>query len=61
METKDCKHKDSKLESVLVNTHLCTKCGKNLVAHEVEIFNTYYEIGGFCDNKECERFLLLVV
>jgi len=61
METEKCNHKDIKVKSILFNTHLCIECGENLVSHEIEIFNSYYEIGGFCNNKDCKRFLLLTV
>lgn len=61
MNDQECKHEDMKLVGCIANTHLCFKCGKNLVSNEVEILNVYHEIGGFCDNEKCERFLLLVV
>lgn len=62
MENKEeCKHEDLKLVGAIANTHLCFKCGGNLVANEIEIFNQLYDVGGFCDNEKCERFLLLVV
>jgi hypothetical protein len=57
----NCKHEDIKLVGAIANTQLCFKCGNNLVANEIEILNTYYEVGGFCDNEKCERYLLLVV
>jgi len=38
----------------------CEKCGCSLVSHEIEIFNTYVEVGGYCDNPDCSRYKLLV-
>lgn len=52
---------DYKLVGAIANTHLCFKCGKELVANEIEILNQYYEVGGFCNDEKCERFLLLVI
>lgn len=49
------------LVGALKNTHLCVKCGNTLCANEIEILNSYYEVGGFCNNEKCERFLILVV
>lgn len=56
-----CHEHDLVLVGAITNTHLCLKCEKHLAASEVEILNQYYEIGSFCDNEECERYLLLVV
>ena len=39
----------------------CSKCGNNLLSNEIEIFGELFEIGGFCPNEKCERYLLLVV
>lgn len=58
---EECKHEDMKLVGAIANTHLCFKCGKNLVVSEIEILGSFYEIGGFCNDEKCERFLLLVV
>ena len=58
---EECKHEDMKLVGVIANTHLCFKCGGNLVSNEIEIFSEFHEVGGFCDNEKCERFLILVV
>ena len=56
-----CKHEDMKLVGAIANSHLCHKCGGNLLSNEIEILNVPHEIGGFCDNEKCERFLILVV
>lgn len=56
-----CKHEDTKLLGAIANTHLCFKCSGQLVCNEIEIFNSFHEVGGFCNNEKCERFLLLVV
>lgn len=61
MKEENCKHEDMKLVGIITNTHLCFKCGGHLSVNEIEIFNQFYEVGGFCDNEKCERFLLLVV
>jgi hypothetical protein len=58
---KDCNHEDVKLVGAIMNTERCFKCKGNLVANEIEILNMFYEVGGFCDNSECERYLILVV
>lgn len=58
---KECKHEDVKLVGAFINTHLCFKCGGNLVSNEIEIYNEFYEVGGVCDNEKCERYLILVV
>lgn len=39
----------------------CRKCEKPLLAHEKEIYNEFHEIGGYCANKKCERFEVLVI
>ncbi len=57
---KDHEH-DYKLHKTFVNTNLCFKCGKSLTVNEIEILNMFYEVGGFCDDEKCERYLLLVV
>lgn len=56
-----CEHKDVKIVGAIINTHLCFECGNNLVSNEIEILNQYYEIGGFCGNEKCKRYLILVV
>lgn len=43
-----------------VNTHLCFECKENLLANEVEILNQFYEVGAFCGNEKCKRYLILV-
>lgn len=58
---EECKHKDVKLVGAIANTHLCFKCSKPLVSNLVEILNQDCEMGAFCDDEKCERFLLLVV
>lgn len=40
---------------------ICIKCQQKLLCHEIEIFNFPYEVGGYCENKQCERYLLLVI
>lgn len=55
----ECKHEEVLVEAI-ANTHLCHKCGGNLCANDVEILGQYYEVGGFCDNEKCERYLILV-
>lgn len=40
---------------------ICLKCKGELKANEIEIFGEFHEVGGYCDNKECERYLILVV
>ena len=57
----ECEHKDCKIVGAIANTHLCHKCGGELVSNEIEIIGAFYEVGGFCDNEKCERFLVLVV
>jgi len=42
------------------DTQKCNKCETPLLANEIEILGTFYEIGGYCDNKDCERYLILV-
>ena len=41
--------------------YFCIKCGKPLLADKIEMFCEYYTIAGFCNNKKCERYLLLVL
>ncbi len=38
----------------------CRKCNELLVAHEVEIYGTFHEIAGYCDEPECEMFNILI-
>lgn len=52
---------DLKPHKVLLNTHICVKCLTELCSHEIEILNQFYEVGGFCDNETCDRYLLLVL
>lgn len=61
MKEDNCKHEDVTLVGAIANTHLCFKCGKNLVSNEIEVYGEYYEVGAFCNDEKCERFLLLVV
>ena len=61
MEEKRCNHEDAIPVGVLPDTSKCWKCKGELVSNEVEIYNMFQEIGGYCDNKECERYMLLVV
>lgn len=58
---EECKHENSELIGIIQPHPKCIKCGNQLIAHDIEIFNMYEEIGGFCDNEKCERYLLLVV
>ena len=60
-EKKKCNHEDAMPIGKLPDTSFCWKCKNQLVSNEVEILNMYQEIGGFCDNPECGRYLLLVV
>lgn len=55
-----CEEHDLKLIGFLSNT-ICIKCNNELTANEIEIFGEFHEVGGYCDNKECERYLILVV
>jgi len=48
------------LVKAIANTHLCVECGGGLVCNEVEILNMSYEIGAFCDNEKCKRYMILV-
>lgn len=61
MSKDECNHEDVKLVGAIANTHLCFECGGSLVANEIDILNMFYEVGGFCDNEKCKRYLLLVV
>jgi hypothetical protein len=56
---KDCEHKLEYVKAI-ANTHLCVKCKENLVSNEIEILNQYYEVGAFCSNEKCERYMILV-
>lgn len=58
---EECTHEDCKIVGAIANTHLCFKCHGELVANEIYINYEYVEVGGFCNNEKCERFLLLVV
>lgn len=60
MNKEECKHEEVKLVGAILNNH-CNKCGGDLVVNEVEILNMFYEVRAFCENKECERYLILVV
>ena len=44
----------------LANTNLCVECGGELVCNEIEILNMFYEVGAFCDNEKCKRYMILV-
>ena len=57
---ENCKHEDATLVKAIANTHLCFKCSENLVCNEIEIYGEYHEIGAFCDNDKCERYMILV-
>ena len=61
MEEENCSHKDIRPNKELTSLHLCFECKQPLVCNEVEILNMFYEVGGFCDNEKCPRYLLLVV
>ena len=39
----------------------CITCKWSLCSSEIEIHGTFVEVGGFCDNAACIRYLLLVV
>lgn len=58
-----CKHEDAKIVGQIEpkEWQKCIKCGTQLVVSEIDIWGIFYEVGGFCDNKQCERYLLLVV
>lgn len=43
-----------------IDTSVCIKCRGALVSNEIEYLGVFLEVGGFCYNKECERYLLLV-
>jgi hypothetical protein len=45
----------------IVTPETCIKCGDRLIASEIEIIGTFYEVGGYCENQKCDRFLVLVV
>ena len=60
-ECNNCKSEDISIIGAIANTHLCFKCGKSLVINELEIYGEFKEIGAFCNDEKCERFLLLVV
>lgn len=53
MKEENCKHEV--LEPVL-----CRKCNAHLIAHEEEIMNDFIEIAGFCPNKECDFYKVLI-
>lgn len=57
-----CEHSDSELVNIVPpdDFQKCIECGKVLVANEIEIIGMFYEVGGFCDNKDCKRYMLLV-
>ncbi len=58
---EECKHEDLKLVGVIPHQDKCLVCKEGLVANEIEILNMFHEVGGFCDNEKCIRYLLLVV
>lgn len=39
---------------------LCRKCKKQLLAHEIEILNMFYEVGVYCGNESCEMFEIII-
>lgn len=58
--SKPCSHEDATLVKAIANTHFCVKCSKNLVSNEIYINYEYVEVGAFCDDDKCERYMLLV-
>lgn len=56
----DCEHKDVKLVKTIVDDGRCISCKQPLVANEIEILGMFYEVGGFCSEEKCERYMLLV-
>ena len=58
---EDCKCEDAMPVGKLPDTSFCWKCHAQLVSNEVYVNYEYVEIGGFCDNPKCERYLILVV
>lgn len=60
-EKENCEHSNMELVGAIADTHLCIDCGENLISHEIEILNCFYEVGGFCGNEKCKRYLLLVI
>lgn len=54
MENKECEH--NVFEPVL-----CRKCKAHMQAHEVEYLGLLIEVAGYCPNKECDMFEVLVV
>ena len=57
---KHCSHEDATLVKAIANTHLCVKCSANLVSNEIYVNYEYVEMGAFCDNEKCERYMILV-
>jgi hypothetical protein len=39
----------------------CRKCEGVLIVKEIEILNSYYEVGAYCHDKKCEMFEILIV
>lgn len=58
--SESCKHGDVKLVGMMKSPDTCLECKGQLIANEIEIFNQYYEVGGFCDNSECKRYMILI-
>ena len=39
----------------------CRKCDSEQLPHEIEILNTFYEVGAYCPSESCELFKILMV
>lgn len=53
-------HIETAIQKAIANTHMCFKCKGILICNEIEILNQFYEVGVFCDNEKCERYMILV-
>jgi hypothetical protein len=51
---KECTHEDA-------TPVLCTACKSYLRAHEIEVLGNFIEIGAFCENRACIKYLLLTL
>ena len=60
-DKKDCSHDSVKLVGAIFNTHLCVSCGGQLVVNEIEIMSSFHEVGAFCNNDKCDRYVILVI
>lgn len=40
---------------------ICVECSEDILVHEIEILNVFYEIGGYCNNPNCKRYKILLV